>query len=393
MIWNTFFRRPQLVLLRKALFQVHLWMGIATGLYILTICTTGAALVFRSEMQHALYPQFYPERDTAAPVAGIADVVRNMKAAYPDYPLSGVRAPNEEQQAFLGYMLKDERFRAVFADPATGKVIGSFPEESFLLWLQNLHFYRLSGTTGLFVNGLGALCLLFMCMTGLVIWWPGIESWRRSLTMKFGGNWKRITWEMHRTTGFWASALVLMWAATGIYFAFPQPFRTTVGLFAPMTVSPPVVSNAPIEPGTPTADLGSLVARAQESLPEAHVARVSLPLTERGSIQVVLSKSKPTPRDAAGDVYYYFDQFSGELLHSREVVERSTGDVVISSLALLHMGLFGGTGIKILWLILGLSPAVLFVTGVAMWWNRVINQRWTTLQNKEKEQLLDVYRG
>src|SRR5450631_1683273 len=43
-------RRPQNVWLRKALFQVHLWTGIGVGLYVVAICLSGSALVFRAEL-------------------------------------------------------------------------------------------------------------------------------------------------------------------------------------------------------------------------------------------------------------------------------------------------------------------------------------------------------
>jgi hypothetical protein len=38
------------VWLRRALFQVHLWTGIALGLYVVMLSITGSALVYRNEM-------------------------------------------------------------------------------------------------------------------------------------------------------------------------------------------------------------------------------------------------------------------------------------------------------------------------------------------------------
>lgn len=40
---------------------------------------------------------------------------------------------------------------------------------------------------------------------------------------------------------------------------------------------------------------------------------------------------------------------------------------------LLHVGDFAGWPVKVLWVVLGLTPPVLFVTGAIMWWNRVLN--------------------
>jgi uncharacterized iron-regulated membrane protein len=46
---------------------------------------------------------------------------------------------------------------------------------------------------------------------------------------------------------------------------------------------------------------------------------------------------------------------------------------VLRGLYAAHFGNFGGWFIKTLWVILGLAPVLLFVTGVLMWWNRVLS--------------------
>src|SRR5262245_24365734 len=47
-MWGRWIRQPQKVWLRRALFQVHLWSGIAIGLYILMVSVTGSVLVCRN---------------------------------------------------------------------------------------------------------------------------------------------------------------------------------------------------------------------------------------------------------------------------------------------------------------------------------------------------------
>jgi uncharacterized iron-regulated membrane protein len=74
-------------------------------------------------------------------------------------------------------------------------------------------------------------------------------------------------------------------------------------------------------------------------------------------------------------VYFYFDQFTGELLHRRDLTNRTAGDLAMPWFGRLHVGAFGGPAIKVLWLILGLAPTLLFVTGAIMWWNRVVVPR------------------
>ena len=92
-------------------------------------------------------------------------------------------------------------------------------------WLVNLHENLLSGATGRFVNGLGAICVTSLCLTGAIIWWPGIKNWRRSLTVNWGGSFARIIWDLHSALGFWCFFFILVWGISGIYFSFPQLFN------------------------------------------------------------------------------------------------------------------------------------------------------------------------
>jgi uncharacterized iron-regulated membrane protein len=91
-------------------------------------------------------------------------------------------------------------------------------------WLVKLHTNLLAGPTGRMVNGIGALTLTLLCLTGAVIWWPGIHHWRRSLTVSWDAHFPRINWDLHSALGFWCFLFVLVWGVSGIYFGFPRWF-------------------------------------------------------------------------------------------------------------------------------------------------------------------------
>ena len=55
-LWQRWVRHPQNIWLRRALFQVHLWSGVAIGLYVLLISVTGSVLVYRNELYRAATP-------------------------------------------------------------------------------------------------------------------------------------------------------------------------------------------------------------------------------------------------------------------------------------------------------------------------------------------------
>jgi uncharacterized iron-regulated membrane protein len=97
----------------------------------------------------------------------------------------------------------------------------------------DLHENLLFGRNGRFVNGIGAICLILLCLTGAVIWWPGISNWRRALTVKWRSHYGRFSWDLHSALGFWFFLFVLMWGISGFYFAFPQAFSALSGFVDP----------------------------------------------------------------------------------------------------------------------------------------------------------------
>ena len=91
-------------------------------------------------------------------------------------------------------------------------------------WLVKLHTTLLAGGTGRIVNGIGGATLTVLCLTGAIIWWPGIKHWRRSLTVSWGVHFARINWDLHSALGVWCFLFVLLWGVSGVYFAFPRWF-------------------------------------------------------------------------------------------------------------------------------------------------------------------------
>lgn len=106
------------VLARRVLFQLHLWIGVITGLYIAVVCTTGAALVFRIDLQRALRPDLFTPK-ASGPPAHPADIMDSVKRAFPDDRVSGVDAPTTGRPTYLAYSSQGTRFRTLPRRPGT----------------------------------------------------------------------------------------------------------------------------------------------------------------------------------------------------------------------------------------------------------------------------------
>lgn len=100
-------------------------------------------------------------------------------------------------------------------------------------WIVNLHENLLFGEDGRFVNGIGAISVILLSLTGAVIWWPGINNWRRALTVNWRSVFARFSWDLHSALGFWGFLFVLMWGVSGFYFSFPNIVNAAFGFFDP----------------------------------------------------------------------------------------------------------------------------------------------------------------
>lgn len=364
--------------MRRLLFQVHLWLGVGLGLYVVVVCVSGAALVFRINMQRALDPHLFTP-SASAPLADPVAVMTSVARAYPRHKLSGVDAPTTVRPTYLAYVTSGNEFRTVLIDPVSTAVLGELPERRAIRILQDLHYNLLAGRTGRTVNGLGAFAILALCATGLVIWWPGVRAWRRGFIVNFPPSLKlwrasrQVLWQLHRAVGIWSVAFLALTAVTGLSFAFPAGFRAAVNRLSPITASQSPRSAARVD-GAPAPSWQEMVDRAKPYAAGRPIARVVLPFGERGAFLVMFADRSPTP---AGSPLtpVYLDQYTG----ARLAVPAATptwGDAIMSRVTPLHVGGIGGAAGRVTWFVLGLSPAVLFVTGLLVWWKRVVRPRW-----------------
>ena len=305
--WQRWIWQPQTTWLRKAIFQLHLWSGIGLGLYVLLISVTGSILVYRNELYRAATPDPIV---VAASGARLTDEQLKGTATrvYPGYTVLLISRPPDPDQAVSISLKSSAGQKNRLFNPYTGADLGdSVPLGIWLVSrLLALHDDLLGGATGRKVNGVGAVLIVALAFTGIVVWWPGIRTWRRSVTLPRNAGWQRVIWRLHSMIGFWGLGFILLFGLSGAYLGSPELVQDLADRIEPITAA-----NA----------------------------------------------------------------------RSRTI------DQVIYWLAYLHFGRINGIGIpcrgpglcdaatKLTWALVGLTPAVMFVTGAVMWWNRVVRKK------------------
>ena len=291
---ESWLRHPQSVRLRKVFFQVHLWTGLILAIYILVMSVTGTVLIYRRELSRAFSTQPHV---AVGPGPGLSaeELTQSALRLHPGYNVTRIFPPRRPDRPVELWLERGQKKMQRLFNPYTGADLGNSLELGFraLLWLADLHDNLLSGRTGHLVNGMGGACVSLLCLSGAVVWWPGIERWRRSLVIDWKAGTNRFNWSLHSALGFWSLLFILMWGISGVYLAWPAPFHGMVDYL-----------------------------------------------------------EAPPSRDL------------------------QVGDQVLSWLAKLHFGRFPSLTLKLVWTVFALIPVVLLVTGVLMWWNRVVAPWW-----------------
>src|SRR5262249_46037890 len=155
--------------------------------------------------------------------------------AYPGYEAGQINRPrNLDQAVAIEFRKGPQRFQRLF-HPYTGADLGDPVSRSMraVSKLLALHDDLLGGQQGRHFNGIGALLLILLVGTGFVVWWPGIKTWKRGLSVRRGVGWRRFMWELHSMVGFWTLAFTLLFAVSGIYLSFPETFQSLADFVQP----------------------------------------------------------------------------------------------------------------------------------------------------------------
>jgi uncharacterized iron-regulated membrane protein len=376
-----FLDHPQRLWWRKVIFQIHLWVGIVLCLYVSVIGLSGSLLVVRGEIERASFHLLMVRSDQAPVSVSFAEVVDAVKEKYPELKLSyGLmpRLPDENAVLFATEKQSDES-RYVFVSPSSGNIVGDLkPDKFWLSYVGQIHYFLLMGNTGLIVNGVGAAFLMLLTLSGLVLWWPGIRNWKRGFGISLKRSWRRINFDLHSVVGFWTLSLLLIWSVSSVYFAWPRQMERWMNtVSSTASLKPPRYTVRPtIEGPLP---LARLMEQGPKASPNGLIAGAFLTNGATEPLTVLMARHQKI--DFLDMDYVYVDPYRGNTLGIwHRGVNPTWGSKALFLLAPLHFGSSWGVVVKILWFLFGLSLPLLSITGVLMYWNRVLRKKWKLLQ-------------
>ncbi len=179
--WQEWVKHPQDLWIRRAFFQVHLWVGLGIGLYVLVISISGSAIIYRRELMSNSSLKRVVVAESRRRMSA-EELTQQAQRAYPTFEVDNIReaqTPDEPDDVVLE---RDHKRIERLFDPYTGADLGDPHSmiQRVVEWLVDLHDNLLAGQTGRLVNGVGSCLITLLSVTGAVLWWPGIKNWRRS---------------------------------------------------------------------------------------------------------------------------------------------------------------------------------------------------------------------
>ena len=220
-------------MIRAVVFRLHLTVAVAAGLVILMMAATGVILASEelvtglAERRHRVTVPQAGEGERIAPEALVAAAEAWGAGAEPPFAATSIEyraGPDAAVRVHAG------RERRVFVDPYTGGVLGGGAVrlegffESVNAWHRWVSFPDSAIRRGRAVTAVANLALLFLLLTGPILWLPRRVT-RRSvaegLFFRRGvkGVVRALNW--HYVIGIWSVVPLLMIAVTGMVMSYP----------------------------------------------------------------------------------------------------------------------------------------------------------------------------
>lgn len=350
---------------------MHLWFGLILGLYFTIIGLTGSVLVFQDNLE----PLQTPEIAFVAPPVSNASLLplsEIMVRVHRDFPkASGQDLANVvfPYNAGGAYRLNidtqtPQAMRQITVDPYTGRIIRNvvYADTPFG-FIHNLHVSLLMGAAGELANGYSAVCVAFLLLSGLWLWWPAtLRQLRARLSIKGSRGRIRFIRDLHHVLGIYSVLLLLMITFTGVLFVFPKPAQKIIaGMGSASSSREPAI----------TVPIGA------KRLPVDTLLAIARPVNYGVKISSFNYPSRPDQpfscykRSFAPGFFPYtrifINPYNGIILRIAEDQNASPNQKIPRLLSILHFGLWGGLFIKIIYSLVGLVPCCLFMTGILMY--------------------------
>lgn len=348
---------------RNLILNLHLWIGIAAALLLLLTGASGALLVFETQIDEALNPKLARVAPSGRQLS-LTELKSSLETQYPAARVLAIEISDSDDAAYGAYVQprSGDGFN-VAVSQYTGQALGVWDDNRFTRKLHGFHTHLLAGETGSALVGWGSVVLLFLSMTGLILWWR-----TKVVRVNFQTSGPKFQYDLHSTIGIFSSLFLLIFALTGIVVHWERPAQRWANAMSHSTLPPPPRPEPPA-PGATPLDPARLLSLAQAAVRGARVTGINLADGPTSPVLVVLKF--PEDHTPAGRTRVFLDPYSGKVLSITSSREAPAAVAYVTRLNReIHTGDIGGWPTRIVAAISSLCLPLLAITGPLLWWQR-----------------------
>ena len=338
------------------------------------VSITGCMFCFQDEIQDAIYSYRKIEVQNR-PYIPPSVLEQKALVLYPGSTSQYVYYYGKDRPASVLVNSKNDGFLGVYFNPYTGEHTASEVYASkFFVVVEYIHLYLLlPPKVGQMIVGVSVIIFVAIMITGIILWWPKRKTDRkRSFTIKWNGRWRRVNYDLHNVLGFYATAIALILALTGLSISFDW-MRKGIYTTANLGKSYPDENVFPVSDSLnkgktanyPIVDLAFTY--TLKASPKAEMILISDDKSAAGTIGVT---AYSTSMHFGNTDSYIFERYTGKLLKTQLNNKKSLGLKLNDLNYDIHVGQALGLPGKIIAFLASLICASLPVTGFVVWFGK-----------------------
>jgi len=367
--------------IRKTFLKLHLWVGLAAAILIILTAGSGAILVFEPEMERWLHPSWGYVTPQGQPLP-LSRIAESVKTAFPKTQAGNYFLPQEPDIAMM--VLANNGTR-VYVNQYTGQVLGSRAiPDSLTFSIHQFHTRLLIPNAKVILNGKGkpptiirnrigstivgwgTVTLLFMAITGLVIWFPR-NIWR----LTKGAGWRRLNFDLHSVLGLYGLIFLVVLAGTGVMLSFDAPSDWLHKVLkTPDTEEAPAVE---FQRGVAFIEPDRALDAARKALPDAAAYALMTPRAPNFTYNI--SFRFPEDRTPIGRSHVLVNPYTAEVMQVDSSRQAATAYKILYKMRPLHTGDIFGWPSRIAMLLASISIVLESITGATIWIARTFKKR------------------
>ena len=401
--------------MKKIFRKIHLWLSVPFGLIITLVCFSGAMLVFENEVNEWFRRDLYYVETVKESPLPMDKLLEKVATTLPDsVSVTGVSISSDPGRAYQVSLSKPRR-ASLYVDQYTGEVKGKSERSGFFMFMFRMHRWLLDSMNpgnegiswGKMIVGVSTLLLVFVLISGIVIWWPRTrKALKNSLKIIATKGWRRFWYDLHVAGGMYALIFLLAMALTGLTWSFPW-YRTAFYKVFGVEVQQRAAQGHEQKSDAQKRDTklaahrekkreGNEVRKGERSRrPEnnhSDMYSVTSPFVYWQEIYDKLGRQNPEYKQisiSSGTASVSFNRFGNQRASDRYSFNTDNGEFTETSLYQhqdksgkirgwiysVHVGNWGGMFTRILTFIAALLGAALPLTGYYLWIKRLIKVR------------------